>query len=313
MKIEDIRNVLVIGAGAMGHGIAQLFAASGYCVHLMDVDQRKLEHALAMIEASLATLEKSGLSCLAERKGILDRVHTFTNLAAAAEGVQLVVEAVPEVADLKRSILAQLDEICAPNTILATNTSGLDVFELAVGGRQSHLVATHFFAPAQIVPLVEVAPGPGTLPEVVEITAALMRRIGKEPVVMRQFVRSFIVNRIQSAITKPIFEMLENGWATPEEIDRAVKLSLGVRLPVVGVVQTYDFTGLDSVNAITSSRGVRIPVIEQCVERGHLGAKTSKGLYDYQGRSEAEIAEKRDLRYLEVLKLLKKIDAFDPI
>ena len=130
---------------------------------------------------------------------------------------------------------------------------------------------------------------------------------------MRQFVRSFIVNRIQSAITKPIFEMLENGWATPEEIDRAVKLSLGVRLPVVGVVQTYDFTGLDSVNAITSSRGVRIPVIEQCVERGHLGAKTSKGLYDYQGRSEAEIAEKRDLRYLEVLKLLKKIDAFDPI
>jgi 3-hydroxybutyryl-CoA dehydrogenase len=130
---------------------------------------------------------------------------------------------------------------------------------------------------------------------------------------MKTFVPSFIVNRVQNAISRAVWEMLENGWATPEEIDLAVKLVLGVRLPVVGVVQTSDFTGLDLVYDIMKSQNRLNPLIEEKVKMGHLGAKTSKGIYDYEGRTENEILKKRDERYIKTIEHLERIKAFDPI
>ncbi len=126
-------------------------------------------------------------------------------------------------------------------------------------------------------------------------------------------MRSFIVNRIQNQISLAVLEILEKGWATPKEIDLAVKSSLGIRLPIVGVVQTYDFTGLDLVLDIMKSYGVTHPIFEEKVKKGHLGAKTSKGFYDYGGRSEEEILQKRDRLYLKMLDYLEKINAFEPI
>jgi 3-hydroxybutyryl-CoA dehydrogenase len=126
-------------------------------------------------------------------------------------------------------------------------------------------------------------------------------------------VPSFIVNRIQNNIYRAVWEMLEKGWATAEQIDLAVKLSLGVRLPIVGVAQSIDFTGLDLVFDMMKSHGSVNPLVEEKVKRGHLGAKSSKGIYDYGGRSETEILKKRDERYLKVLDHLEKIKAFEPI
>jgi 3-hydroxybutyryl-CoA dehydrogenase len=158
-----------------------------------------------------------------------------------------------------------------------------------------------------------VVPGPKTSPEVVAFTAKLMERLGKKPVVMREFVRSFIVNRIQNQISLAVYEMLDKGWATPEEIDLAVKSSLGIRLPIVGVVQTYDFTGLDLVLDIWKSYGLNPPFFEEKVKKGQLGAKTSKGIYDYGGRSEEEILKKRDRLYLKMLDYLESLGAFEPV
>nr|MDO8089472.1 3-hydroxyacyl-CoA dehydrogenase family protein [Candidatus Sigynarchaeota archaeon] len=143
--------------------------------------------------------------------------------------------------------------------------------------------------------------------------AELMERLGKRPVVLKEFVRAFIVNRIQNSIGLAVLEILEKGWATPEDIDIAVKTSLGIRLPIVGVVQTYDFTGLDVVRDVLKSYGISHPLIEEKVRQGHLGAKTSKGIYDYGGRSEEEILKKRDGLYLRMLDHLEKIGAFEPV
>ena len=313
MKIDAIKNVTVIGAGLMGHGIAQLYALAGYSVRLMDTSKETLASAEPKIKSSLSTLKQKGLVTDEEITACMGRISLFTDLADAVIDADLVVEAVPEVIEIKEVVYKKLHEVCKPETIFATNTSGLDVFGLIDESRAPYLIATHFFAPAQIIPLVEVCPGPETREDVVAITEGLLKKIGKRPVVMKQYVPSFIVNRIQNYISMAVFEMLNNNWATPEEIDLAVKTSLGIRLPIVGVVQSLDFTGLDLVNDIMKSNGMSMPFIEEKVEKGHLGAKTSKGFYDYDKRSEQEIVEKRDLQYLKMVEYLDEIEAYESI
>jgi 3-hydroxybutyryl-CoA dehydrogenase len=244
---------------------------------------------------------------------ILSRIHPSTDLRSSADNVDFAMEAVVEVEDVKKRVFSELDELIPEDTIIASNTSGLDIFRFAEIRRPERLVIAHWFVPAHIIPLVEVVPGPKTSPQVVRSTAELMKRVGKRPVVMKEFVRSFIVNRIQNYISMAYFEILENGWATAEDIDLAVKTTLGIRLPIVGVVQNIDFSGLDLVLDIMKSYGVRNAVIEEKVKKGHLGAKTSKGMYDYDGRKEEEILNKRDKLYLKMLDHLEKINAFEPI
>ena len=313
MHKDSIKNVVVVGAGVMGHGIAQVFAGAGYTVRLVDRDSTVLDKARERITGNLKTLVRQGRIKADESPALMDRISFVTDLAAACKTADLVIEAVSEVPELKKEIFAQLDKACPAHTIFATNTSGLDVFSLVEISHPERLVATHFFAPAHLIPLVEVCPGPLTDPKIVRAVADLMEKVGKQPVVLKQFVQSFIVNRIQNYMGMAVFEILKNGWATPQEIDLAVKSSLGVRMPVVGVVQLMDFTGLDLVSDLTKSYGTTIPMVEELVSKGHLGAKTSKGFYDYQGRSEEEITAKRDSRLIKVADMLKKLKTQEPI
>jgi 3-hydroxybutyryl-CoA dehydrogenase len=245
--------------------------------------------------------------------GASPRRRWLASWSGIAKGVHFALEAVVEVPDAKKQVFSRLEASCPEGTIIASNTSSLDVFSIAEIKNKKRLVVAHWFAPPHIIPLVEVVPGPETAEEVVDFTAGLMKRIGKEILVLKEFVPSFIVNRLQNAIAMPVLEMLAKGWASPEEIDRAVKLTLGIRLPIVGVVQTVDFTGLDLVYDILKGLGMTHPMIEERVKQGHLGAKTGKGIYDYGGRREAEILNKRDKLYLKMLDLLCEIKAFDPV
>ncbi|MGW8321921.1 MAG: 3-hydroxyacyl-CoA dehydrogenase family protein [Thermodesulfobacteriota bacterium] len=313
MDPKAVERVLVVGAGTMGNGIAQVFARAGIEVDLVDVDQGTLDRAKDRIESGLRTLVEYGSVAEKEVAPIMKRIQTSTGLEAVAKAVDFAVEAVVEVPDVKKEIFSRLEDACSEDTVLASNTSSLDIFNIIEAKNPKRLVGAHWFAPPHIIPLVEVAPGPETAPEVVEFTDGLMKRIGKETLVMKKFVPGFIVNRLQNAIALPVLEMLAQGSASPEEIDRAVKLTLGVRLPIVGVAQTYDFTGLDLVNDIMKGVGMTHPVIDERVKHGHLGAKTGKGIYDYGGRSEAEILNKRDQLYLKMLDHLSKIKAFDPV
>jgi 3-hydroxybutyryl-CoA dehydrogenase len=145
------------------------------------------------------------------------------------------------------------------------------------------------------------------------LTVALMEALGKGPVVMKKFGPGFIVNRIQRAIGETAMDMIEEGLVDPEEIDKAVKFSLGVRLPIVGVIQTFDFQGLDMLLAYQKNVGKVYSFVEDRVDAGRLGAKSGAGIYDYQGRSEAEILQKRDELYLKMIDYLTEIGAFEPV
>jgi 3-hydroxybutyryl-CoA dehydrogenase len=313
MDADKVKRVAVIGAGTMGHSIAQVFASCGIEVNLADVKREILDHALGLMKGNLRTLVEHGKVKEKEVPSILGRIHTTTDIQAAARGTDFVLEAVVEIPEIKKTVFKLLDEACGEETILASNTSGLEIFKIIEVRNPSRTVVTHWFAPPHIIPLVEVVPGPETSPAVLQFAAKLMERIGKKPVVMKQFVQRFIVNRIQNAIVFTALEMIMNNWATPEEIDRAIKTSLGIRLPIVGVVQSLDFTGLKLIDDIIKGLGMNVPLITEKVTRGDFGASTSRGLYDYGGRTEEEILRKRDTLYLKMLDFLESQKAFDPV
>jgi 3-hydroxybutyryl-CoA dehydrogenase len=313
MDAQDVKKVAVIGAGVMGHSIAQVFAQAGIPAYLVDLKNDLLAHALKLVKLNLQTLADYGWLNSQEIPAILDRIHPTTDLGGAVRETDFVLEAVVEIPEVKKKVFTQLEEACSETAVLASNTSGLEIFKIIEVKDPSRVVVTHWFAPPYIIPLVEVVPGPATAPGVLQFAAKLMERIGKKPLVMKQFVQRFIVNRIQNAIVLTVLEMIKNGWATAEQIDLAVKTSLGIRLPIVGVVQSLDFTGLNLVYDVMKDSGMDIPLIEEKVKQGHLGANTSKGIYDYGGRSEEEILRKRDLLYLKMLDFLESLGAFKPV
>ncbi len=313
MDSDDVKKALVVGAGVMGHAIAQVFATAGIEVNLVDLSEDALGRAMRLISNNLTLLADFGRVDPSSIPGITQRIHLSTDLSAAARDIDFGIEAVFESPEAKKRIFADLERYAPTGAVLASNTSGLDLFDIIEPRDPSRIVIAHWCCPAQIIPLVEVAPGPGTAPEVVAFTASLIQRLGKRPVVMGQFVRSFILNRIQGYIFMAVMEMLDKGWATPEQIDYAVKMSLGVRLPVQGVVQTYDFTGLDIVADMLKSYGMDYPIIKERAARGDLGVKTGKGLFNYRGRNEEEILRRRDELCIRMCDFIEDLNRFEPV
>lgn len=312
MNAETIKRVLVVGAGVMGTSIAQVFATGNIDVTLVDVDEKALNRAMDLIKSSLKTLADSGTFPRDRISPILSRIRPSQEWTDVRDA-DFAFEVVSENPDIKKKVLSQLGDLCAPGTVIASNTSALDIYSIAKLKGPERLIIAHFFNPAHIIPLVEIVPGPRTSRETVSFIAALMERLGKRPVVMKKFSPGFIVNRIQKAIGETVLQMIEEGVATPDEIDQAMKLTLGIRLPIVGVAQTFDFQGLDMLLDAMKNYGKIFGFIEEKVKNGHLGVKTSKGIYDYQGRNEMEILRKRDELYLKVLKHLAEIHAFDQV
>lgn len=304
---------LVVGAGTMGHSIAQVLAQGGMEVALTDVREDILERALVKVKNNLEHLAELGRVPQGEVPRIMARIRPSLEICEAAQGAHFALEAVSEIPELKKEVFRKLSEFCPHDCILASNTSSLDIFRIAEVSHPERFVAAHWFAPPHLIPLVEIAPGPHTSQDTLARTATLMEKLGKRPVVLKSFVPGYIVNRIQTAVSEAVMEMLENGWATPQEIDLAVKSSLGIRLPVVGVVQTMDFTGLKLILDIRRAQGKPVKIIEEKVRQGHLGASTSKGFYDYGHRSEEEILKKRDERYIRMLEHLERLGAFEPV
>jgi 3-hydroxybutyryl-CoA dehydrogenase len=309
VKVKDIKKIAVFGAGTMGPGLAQMFATAGYDVALYSRKAETLDRAIAMVRANFETLIAHGTATREATDEAVARMKPTQSVELAAKDSDFVMETM----DAKRELYAQLETLCPERTVFASNTSSLNVFELLPDGIKARTVCAHFFTPAHIIPLVEVVPGPGTDPEAVAFTVALMKAAGKSPVLMKKFGPGFIVNRIQRAIGETSMDMIQEGLVEPEEIDSAIKLTLGIRLPIVGVMQTFDFQGLDMLLAYQKNVGKVYSFVEERVERGACGAKTGRGIYDYQGRSETEILNKRDELYLKMLDYLTEIGAFEPV
>lgn len=312
---EDIKKIAVIGAGTMGHGIAQSFAQAGYQVSLMDVAQTSLERGLSLIESSLSTMVEEGLLNREAIPDVMGRLIPTTSIEEAAHEADIVFECVVEDKDIKKAVFSRLDEHCPPRTLLASNTTFLNIFDFVKTSRPGKVLIAHWYAPPQIIPLVDVMKGPQTDDASIELLAGILKEIGKKPVVFKKFISGYLVSRLQFAFQREVLYLLDEDYLSPEDLDEAAKWGLALRMMVVGVVQRIDFGGLDlSARNLENPSFPPTPLeympkkIFELVRQGHLGVKTGKGFYDYQGRSEAEVCRERDIKLIRLFKALQTIE-----
>lgn len=307
--------VAVLGAGTMGHALALVFALGGHEVTLTDSSPATLERAGPLMEKALATLVEAGEApegCTPDwLEGAVTRLPTLT---ATVRDADLVVEAIVENPEAKRTLYAELDAAMRPDAVLASNTSYLDVFPLIPERRQRRALIAHWYTPPYLVDLVDIVPGPQCEPGIAEGVAQLCREMGKVPVLMRKFVPGYVANRIQSAVQLEVQKLLDDGVATAEEIDTAIVHGIALRLPILGVLAKADFTGLPMMQHAVRNRmyepppaTATSPSLDALVEAGRTGVMSGAGYYDWGGRDPAALFEERDRRLLALKRALRGI------
>jgi 3-hydroxybutyryl-CoA dehydrogenase len=285
MDSGNIRRVAVIGAGLMGHGIAQEFAVAGYEVRLHDRSDALLESALANIRANLTRL---GLD-EPRIASALQRISTSPVLEQAAAGADLAIEAVFEDLAVKHELFRSLERLCKPRAIFASNTSSFMPSRLAeVLTYPERLLVAHYFNPPYLLPLVEVVPSPRTAPDVVTAVIHLLEQIGKKPVLLRKEATGFVANRLQLALYREALAIVEQEIADPETVDQAVRFGFGRRLAAAGPIEVFDLAGLDTILAVARqvlpelAVGPGVPeALRRNVEEGRLGVKSGCGFHDW--------------------------------
>ncbi len=315
MKLSQIKRVAVIGAGIMGHGFAQIFAQGGYSVALYDVEENILNRAFERIAANLDTFAENGLIRKKEKTPILDRISLITDLEATVRNADFVLEAIPELMDLKKDLFRKLDHFAPPDTILASNTSGLSITEMgAVTDRPQKTIIVHGINPPHIIPIVEIVRGEKTSDETAEITYRLLLKLGKKPVRVLREAPGFLFNRLQFALYREAIHCLETGVATAEDIDLVVKAGYGFRLATLGPLETSDFGGLDTFYRVAQNLFPQISdaktppsILKKLNEEGKLGVKTGEGFYKYPPSVIKRKIRERDRRLIQQLKLFRSI------
>ncbi len=282
MKFEDIKTVAVIGAGTMGHGIAELAALAGYNVKLRDINEELVKKGYGMIEWSLNKFAEKGTISPEKAKEALKRITPLVDLREAAKDADFVIEAVPEILKLKKELFTDLDKYAPKHAILATNTSSLSITEISKATkRPEQVVGMHFFNPPVKMALVEVIKGQHTSEEAMQLTFELSKKLGKTPIRVEKDVFGFIVNRV--LVGPMLFEaawLVSRGEATVEQIDSRMKYYEGFPM---GPFELQDLTGIDIGYHLTKEAGMPIPpVIEERVKKNELGRKTGRGFYNYQ-------------------------------
>jgi 3-hydroxybutyryl-CoA dehydrogenase len=317
MKLSQIKKISVIGAGIMGHGIAQTFALGGYEVILNDISEELLEKAIQRIRSNLNTFIEFGITTPDSAKEALLRIKTNKNLKESVKESDFIVEALPEVMDLKKDVFKALDEYCLPHAIIASNTSGLSLTEMASEiKRQDQVVIAHWWNPPHIIPVVEVVKGRSTSDKTLDLVYQLLVSIGKKPVKILKEVPGFLGNRLQFALYREALYCLKEGIASAGDIDMAVKGTFGFRLPTLGPLETSDLGGLDTFLNITEylfkeiDRSTEAPeILREKVRQGKLGVKTGEGFFRYTPEEAQKKIKGRDRQFLRRLKCLYFTDS----
>ena len=293
MDVNDVKQIVVVGAGLMGHGIALEFALAGYDVRLQSRSQESLDRAASRIDESLNRLVDLGKVSREQAGPVPAAIGMTTDLGEAAADSDVAIESVYEDLELKQQVFKDLDALCPERTILASNTSTLMPSTLASATqRRDRVLVTHYINPPFLVPLVEVAKTEDTSEETVATVTGLLEKVGKQPVVVAKEVIGFIASRLQGALLREALWLVENGVATAEDVDVTIKTSLGRRWAVAGVFEVLEIAGWDLVLLIDSILFPELasspdvsPVMKEMVERGDLGLKSGKGFYDWTPES----------------------------
>ncbi len=278
--------VMIIGAGLMGSGIAQVAAVAGYEVVLRDITGQALQRGTSGIRASLERFAAKGQLTEAQAGQALDRIATTTDLAAAAEA-DLIIEAVFENVDVKRELFGVLDELAAPQAVLATNTSAIPITTIAAAtSRPESVVGTHFFSPVPMMRLCELIRGYKTSDATLAAAREFAEAVGKTCVVVNRDVAGFVTTRLISALAMEAVRLVESGVASAQDVDTACRLGFG---HAMGPLQTADLTGVDiltnasaNIYADTQDEKFAPPeLLRRMISAGDLGRKSGKGFYTY--------------------------------
>ncbi len=306
-SFENIQRVVVVGAGVMGEGIAQSFIEAGLTVCLVDIQQDALDRCKSQILANLKLGKQYGV--IAESPGdVMARITTAlsTHLDVQLENCDLAIETGPEVLTIKKDLFSSFDKAPA-HVLIASNTSSFTVSQMTQDMHTpERVVGLHYFNPAHLIPAVEVHFGKHTSQQSVDTAVALMKHIGKIPVLVRKEIPGFIINRLTGALSREIDYLLDEGIVAPHDLDAAVKASLGFRLAQIGPMEGKDFIGLDTDVRVSknvfpglSNRTEPSLFARGLVEDGHYGVKTGRGVYDYSGRSREELLHDRNVKLLK--------------
>lgn len=312
MMMSTQTPVAVIGLGTMGHGIAQTFAVGGYPVRAFDEQAGPRESVSQRIRANLDQLVEAELLAPGDIDVVLNRISVCDSMAEAVAGTGFVTEAAWEDLDVKRALFAELESLVDESTILASNSSSYPISQTAE--RLVHperAVVTHWFNPPHVIPLVEVVGGEATSAETVETACRLLEGIGKMAVRVNRELPGFLVNRIQVAMMREVWDLLDRGVASAEDIDRAVRGSMGLRLAAIGPLAVTDYAGWDVTattydNLLPSMKIDReLPdTIRRLLDNKHYGAKSGQGVYDYPVDELPSRLAERDRTYLQLVRLL---------
>jgi 3-hydroxybutyryl-CoA dehydrogenase len=300
--------IVLIGGGVMGPGIALTFAEAGFQVDLCDTNPSALESGLKALRDALQLKIDLGLSPNSVLEAVCGRVSSHTSADAVLSEAALVIEAVSENRAIKAAVFAAIGELAPRDAVVWSNTSTLNVFELAPASLVERLLVAHWFAPPHIMPLVEVVASEHLKRDLQDETMAILSALGKVPVALDKFIPGFIINRLLRALGREAFHMIETGVITPAALDAAVRTSLAPRMQLLGVMQRYDYTGLH-----LSLRNLQDPDIHDApVDRqpsslaklvgdGHHGVTTGRGFYDYGERSNLQLLRERDTQLWRIV------------
>jgi 3-hydroxybutyryl-CoA dehydrogenase len=283
----DIKTISVLGLGIMGHGIAQVAAQSGFRVLAYDIDEEAIQKGLGNIKSGLDRQIRKGKISESEAKAIMSRIAPSMDLIETVKSAEVIIEAIPEVLELKKETFRKIDGAVKSESIIATNTSQFSITELASATtRPDRVIGMHWFNPPQVMRLVELVRGLETSNSTVETILALYRQFGKETIVCLKDTPGFITTRILNAFLAEAYRIVEEGIATAEDVDKAAKLAFNHPM---GPLELADFSGLDTalrtamaLEAVYSERYRPTHTMRNLISAGHLGRKTKRGWHTYE-------------------------------
>lgn len=315
MKVNEIKKIGIIGAGLMGHGIAQTFGIHGYEINIFDVDSDALNSVPERIRRNFDVFRQLNMVSESDVDQCIANVRLCDSLATLAENVQLIIEAVSENLGLKRKIFGELEEYVSEDAILSSNTSAISITEISQGLKhKERFLGTHFWNPPHILPCVEVIKGQYTSDEVFETVFDIMTKVKKEPVRVLKDVPGFLGNRLQHALWREAVSMVEKKIAHPEDIDKVIKYGFGLRCPFIGPLETADLAGTDLTYAVheylfpyLDNSSEPSPALKEMIDQGMLGIKTGQGFHTWTPEKVNEIVSQRDLILLKIINEIKQV------